>query len=129
VASAPPPVAKVPAPPAAPVKQQQAPAEPQAAASSEDRDADKAILVPDCTPACAKLDSIKCDGQKLELDELGRLELSPGEHECVFARRGYTSAKRQIKLKPGERAAVTVKLAKRRAVSRRPCGTFINPCP
>jgi serine/threonine-protein kinase len=87
-----------------------------------------------CTPACRELDSISCDDKPQKLDDQDRLELEPGTHQCVLTKAGYLPQKlRLVELKPGATEKRSVVLARAAAAGanepKRPCGTFINPCP
>ncbi len=92
-----------------------------------------ASVILTCTPACRDLDSISCDDKPQKLDEQDRLELEPGTHQCVLSKTGYLPQKlRLVDLKPGATEKRTVVLARAAAGAgepKRPCGTFINPCP
>jgi serine/threonine protein kinase len=85
-----------------------------------------------CAPACAELDSITCDDQRIKLAKGQRLELASGTHRCVLREAGYESKTLEFKLQPGELREMTVRLARRQAgatgVPVQRCGTFINPC-
>ena len=124
---------------AAPAEVATPPAPPSASAPPEAQAPDAgpalATVALTCTPACRELDSISCDDKPQKLDEQDRLELEPGTHQCVLTKAGYLSQKlRLLELKPGATEKRTVVLARAAAAAgasepKRPCGTFINPCP
>ena len=112
------------------------PAAPSATPEAQPIDAGPALasVVLSCTPACRELDSITCDDQPQKLDAQDRLELEPGNHQCVLTKAGYQPLKLRLELKAGateRRNLVLVRPAAAAGPSepKRPCGTFINPCP
>lgn len=90
-----------------------------------------------CEPAC---EQVECDGQPLEIAE-GTAHLSPGSHQCRFERPGYTSKIETLTVQSGSNPRHVVRLFAARptapgpirnstapAPTKKPCGTFINPC-
>jgi eukaryotic-like serine/threonine-protein kinase len=123
----PPPASASAVPEAPPASASAAPEAPPAASASTG-------VVFSCTPACRDLDSITCDEKPRKLDDQGRLELEPGAHRCVLAKAGYQPAKLRLELKAGQTEERRVELVREKATGgtnapKRPCGTFINPCP
>jgi hypothetical protein len=107
-----------------------------ASAEAEAGPADGTIQLA-CEPAC---EHIECDGQPLEIAE-GAARLAPGSHECRFERAGYASKTETLAIQSGSNPRLTVRLFAARAATpgvtrdpalgtptKKPCGTFINPC-
>jgi hypothetical protein len=119
---------------APPVVASAAPAPPSAEAEAGPADGTIQLA---CEPAC---EHVECDGQPLEIAE-GTARLSPGSHECRFEKTGYTSKTETLAIQSGSNPSHTVRLFAARAATpgtthnpapgtptKKPCGTFINPC-
>ncbi|MBN2194420.1 MAG: hypothetical protein JW751_16505 [Polyangiaceae bacterium] len=80
-----------------------------------------------CSPACATLDAISCDREKVTFAR-GGIRLEPGKHDCVFYEPQYSALRVAIKVPETGKIEQSVTLKRRVTGRPEPCGTFINPC-